>query len=336
MRQAPRIMSVGVVLASLAAFGWVASGALDAADTLAQVQWKPFVAAVVLQLAALMYLMFLWERLLVKLSGNRPRADKEEKHSLFTAYSRSWLARYIPGRIWAMGGRMLLASRVGVPAQEVARSMAYEVLFSYSIVTIAGAALLVGARVHLLLGVGVFLVGMGAFSISVPIMQRLLGRSTPQSEPASWFSKLRSRTQKFIVGATYFSGWNTVWAVTVYGVYAGFQLLFIVLIAESFVDLTFFQMAVIAGAWGLSITLGWVSFLAPVGLGVRDGLAFVMFAQVLDVPTASLIVAAARVVLVAADLVFVGLVEVLALAMSSRRVQAQAPTQTGNRHLSVP
>jgi hypothetical protein len=82
-------------------------------------------------------------------------------------------------------------------------------------------------------------------------------------------------------------------------------------------------MVVIAGAWGLSITLGWVSFLAPVGLGVRDGMAFVIFAEVLDAPTASLIVAASRVVMVAADMVFVGLVELVSLAMSSRQTQPQ-------------
>jgi hypothetical protein len=323
MRQAARIQSVGIVVASVAAFLWVASGAVEAADTLAKIRWTPFAAAVLLQMIALMFLMIVWERLLVVLSAGVSLTGGGAKHSLYSAYSRSWLARYIPGRIWALGGRMLLASRVGASGREVARSMAYEVLFSYGIVSIIGAALMVGARVHLVAGLAVFGVGMVTLAFGVPAIQRLLGRTSSDARPESLLSKLRNRAQRYIVGATYFSGMNILWAVGVYGIYSVFQLLFIILISGSFVDLSPHQMVVIAGAWGLSITVGWVSFLAPVGLGVRDGMAFVIFAEVLDAPTASLIVAASRVVMVAADMVFVGLVELVSLAMSSRQTQPQ-------------
>jgi hypothetical protein len=83
------------------------------------------------------------------------------------------------------------------------------------------------------------------------------------------------------------------------------------------------QAFIIAGTWGVSVTLGWLSFL-PVGLGVRDVLASILFAQVLDAPTASLIAAASRIVMIALDLVFVGAVELLALGLTVRRPEPQA------------
>lgn len=88
-------------------------------------------------------------------------------------------------------------------------------------------------------------------------------------------------------------------------------------------DLNLSQAFLIAGAWGLSVTLGRLSFL-PVGLGVRDGVAFVLFAQALDGATAALIVAASRLIMIALDLVFVGAVELLALGMTVRRAQPQS------------
>jgi hypothetical protein len=63
----------------------------------------------------LLFLMLLWERLLTILQGNRKRTDlKPIRLGLYTAYCRSWLARYIPGRVWSLGGRVLLAQGRGL------------------------------------------------------------------------------------------------------------------------------------------------------------------------------------------------------------------------------
>jgi hypothetical protein len=43
VRGVSRGLSVAVVLGSLAAFGWVAFGAVKAADTLTKAQWTPFI-----------------------------------------------------------------------------------------------------------------------------------------------------------------------------------------------------------------------------------------------------------------------------------------------------
>jgi hypothetical protein len=201
--------------------------------------------------------------------------------------------------------------------------MAFEVLFSYSIVAIIGIALILAARVHPLVGLAAFILGLLAFTVSVPMVQRLLAPGEKSSSQESLWSKTRQRVQRFLIGPTPFSLKNSVWAVSTYGIYSSLQLIFVILIAESFVDLTLTQAFIIAGAWGVSVTLGWLSFL-PVGLGVRDVLASILFAQVLDAPTASLIVAASRIVMIALDLVFVGAVELLALGLTVRRPEPQA------------
>lgn len=325
MGRVSRGLSVAIVVASLAAFGWVASEAVTATDTLASVSWVPFAAAVVLQLVALVFLMLLWERLLGVLSGRGAQGIVGyNKSNLYASYSRTWLARYIPGRVWALGGRMLLASRAGVPAELVARSMAFEVLFSYSIVTVIGGALIVIARINLPTGLLVMVAGLLLVGMSVPVAQRLFPSRVVDSRHPSLWVRLLEYAQRFVVGAAPFTLKDTLWAVIVYTVYSSLQLAFLALIAASFVDLSLNQALIIAGAWGVSLTLGWLTFLVPVGLGVRDGLAFVLFSLVLDPPTASLVVTASRIVMIAADLVFVGCVELLVLGMNIKQTQPQA------------
>jgi glycosyltransferase 2 family protein len=271
----------------------------------------------------LLFLMRLWERLVTILSGSQRIIDlKSIRPGLYTAYSRSWLARYIPGRVWTLGGRVFLTSKVGVSPEAVARGMAYEVLLSYSIVAIIGIALILAARVHPLAGLAAFIPGLLVFTISIPVAQRILGPRDNASSQESLWSKACQRAQRFLIGSTPFSLKNSIWAVSTYGIYSSLQLVFIFLIAESFVDLTLTQAFIIAGAWGLSLTLGWLSFL-PVGLGIRDLLASGLIAQVLDAPTASLIVAASRIVMVGVDLVFVGVVELLVLGLNIRQTQPQ-------------
>lgn len=324
MSRLSRMLSVGIVIASLVAFGWVASGAVEATESLAKISWGPFAGAIGLQLVMMVFLMLIWERLLAVLAGDESDADRKSlRFSLYSAYSRTWLARYIPGRVWSLGGRMLLASRVGVPADLVARSMAFEVLFTYSLVAVVGGASLATVKLHLSAGLAVLVVGFLLVGISIPIAQRMFATREGISSSISLWPKLRRQVQRFILGVRPLTFKNTVWALSVYGIYSVLQLVFIVLIAASFADLSLTQVLIIAGAWGVSITLGWVTFLVPVGLGVRDGLAFVLFAQVLDAPTASLIVAASRIVMIGVDLIFVGVVEALVLGTNIRQTQPQ-------------
>ena len=319
-----RILSVAIVAGSLAAFAWVASGAVQGATTLSDVRWSPFVGAVALQFVMLFVLMFIWERLLGRLMPDLySRRPAPTRAGLFTAYSRSWLARYIPGRVWAVGGRALLAHKQGVPPENVARSMVLEVIFTYGLVTVIGGALLASAYLHILAGWPVLILGLLAFVFGVPWAQSILSAGLRGESKASLLGQIRTKAHRLVVGEHPLTLSTGLWGVLAYSVYSLMQLAFIILVASSFTDLDVQTAAIVAGVWGVSITLGWVSFLAPVGLGVRDGLAFVLFSQIMDPASASLVVASSRIVSVAADIVFVGAVELLALGMGVRRTQQQ-------------
>jgi glycosyltransferase 2 family protein len=313
------VLSVGIVIGSLIAFGWVASGAVQVVDSLAYIRWTPLLGAIALQLAIVFMLMFVWERLLGILRPSKLNTEKLPRLGLYTAYSRSWLARYLPGHIWSLGGRALLVNRLGVPVDLVARSMVIEVVFTYVLVAIIGGALLLSVNSHILSGGALLVLGFGAFTASISQLPKILTTRLPATQNSPVWTKLRQRAGKLIIGGSGFTLSHTVWGTLVYGFYAGMQLGCIVLIAASFADLNLSQAAAIAGAWGVSLALGWVSFLAPVGLGVRDGLAFALFTATLDAPTASLIVTTSRAVMLGADLVFVGAVELLAWGLNSSR-----------------
>ena len=213
MRNASRVLSIIIVIGSLAAFGWVASRAFQSTDSFADVRWTPFAGAIVLQFVMLFVLMFIWERLLGYLWPQISRGEQNpSKPELYTAYSRSWLARYIPGRIWAVGGRALLGSKVGVPMDVVARSMVFEVLFTYGIVTILGGALLLWAEVHLALGLLLLLTGLVAFGVSVLIAQRILTKGVDADGEGLW-PKLRRRASKLLIGQSRLTLPNTVWGI---------------------------------------------------------------------------------------------------------------------------
>jgi hypothetical protein len=310
---ASRVLMLGILTASLVAFGWVALGVLPSINSLGGLRWGPLVGAITLQLLMLFVLMFLWERLLAMLwrSGSSP--EMPPRSSLYTAYSRSWLTRYIPGHIWSLGGRALLVNKLGVPIRFVTRSMAVEVLFTYTLVAIIGGALLVAEGFNVPAGGVLLVLGFGVFTSVLFASQKLLNRGIPV-QPAA-LQKARS----LIFGDLRFAPSDIAWGILAYGVYASGQLGVVVLIAASLVDLNASLAAVIAGAWGISLTAGWILFLAPVGLGVRDGLAFALFSQVLDAPVAALIVAGSRVTTLAIDLFFVGAVELLALSLNPGR-----------------
>jgi hypothetical protein len=316
---ASHVLSIGIIIGSLFAFGWVASGAIHVMASLAPIRWMPLVGAIALQLGLVFALMFVWERLLGMLWPPEGNAEKPPRPSLYTAYSRSWLARYIPGHLWSLGGRALMANRLGVPVDVVVRSMIFEVIFTYALVTIIGGALLLATSLHILSGGALLVIGLMAFTTSVSQSQKILNTSLSSTRSNPLWAKIRQCARKLLISGSCFTLTNTVWGVFVYGFYSCMQLGFVVLIATSFADLNLSQAATVAGAWGVSLTLGWISLLAPVGLGVRDGLAFALFTQVLDAPTASLIVATSRVIMIGVDLVFFGAVELLALGLISSR-----------------
>jgi hypothetical protein len=197
--------------------------------------------------------------------------------------------------------------------------MALEFIFSYGMLAILGAALVVSTVVQPLVGAGTVVIGVVVAAVGIPVAQKMLACGNTQVyRNHSWY-RVQHFIHRLFVGERPLSWWDTIRATGLYGISSCLQLTFIVFLAESFVNLTLGQAVAVAGAWALSTCFGYFVFLAPAGIGVRDGLALALFSQVLDVPTAGLVVAASRVVMVATDLCFVAIIEALATSLRIKR-----------------
>lgn len=312
-----RLLTLVLSLGSLAAVGWFAYAAFRTEDLFEGMRWPFFAAAVLLHFSLLLLLPLLWQRLVRSLWPGW-RSASFSRFLLLQAYSRSWLARYIPGRVWMFGGRLLLARRLGLPGAVLVRSMVLEVFFSYGMLTLLGTALLLGALASPVAGVAVAAAGAIVALLGAPGALKLVGSGQRRTGPGLLARALRRLSATLIADSPLPSAF-TRWTIVAYGLHAALQLLFIILLTRGFVDLSAGQAVTVAGAWAVSSALGYFSFFSAGGLGVRDGAALGLLAPVLTAPVAGAVVAASRIVLIGADFAFVGLVELAALSAKSKQ-----------------
>ena len=330
-----RVVLTLVATALLLLVGWFALSAIRTSEHLAGVKsWKPLTGAVITQLLVLIMLPCLWLRLLVRTaSPELAKTVESNRRALFLSYTRSWLARYLPGRIWTYGGRIWLANKIGIPNDAVARSMFLEIVFSYGILTVIGFSLLLSQTVSAILGTLVLATGLTVIAGSVRLLQWIIpevNRRRTQSVSAN----LTGILFRVLVGGRQISFHACLMSMLLYGIHAVLNLVFISLLTFSFIEPATNQILMIAGAWAISMTLGWLALLAPGGLGARDGMALLLFSVTIDTPTAALIVAAARILGIATDVVFVATAEWIQFLTSNRKEAGSARIE-GNKQTHV-
>lgn len=311
-----RVLGVALAVSSLAYVGWFAYLGLKSGINLADVRLLPLFSSIIVQLTVLALAPLLWEHLVEVFCApmDLRRQLVSDRFALHKSFSRSWLARYVPGRIWMIGGRVLLASRLGIPMDALAYSMFYEFVFSYSMLAVVGATLMISVTVNPLAGLFVLVVGSTSIAAAILLAQRVIGNRIP-GPSANQGGRFRSLVGRMLTGTTRLTRPQVSWGVVAYGGYASLQLIFIVLVAESLVDISVRQAFAIAGVWALSGVLGYLAFFASAGgLGVRDGLALVLLSHFLDPSIGALVIAIARLIMIPADVAFVGGIELLAKA----------------------
>ncbi|MCH2540557.1 MAG: hypothetical protein MK000_09460, partial [Anaerolineales bacterium] len=264
------VFTVLILIASGGAFLWVLSHAVTGFGQAVPKLWSPLVIAFLLQMGILIVLMRLWRGVLHHMLDEY---DDCRKTDLYLVYTRTWLTRYIPGRLWSIAGRSLMAERKGFPAGNVARSMVVEVFFSYGTLALLSLSVLVGVYVSGILSVVLFGVGVMVFALStIKVYKMMLANSDATTKHA---------------GITKIKGSVIASGIGLYMGYGFLQLIGIVLVSLAFIDIDMRIIAILAGGWGLSLTLGWLVFVVPVGIGAREGFALFFFSQVMDLATAS-------------------------------------------------
>jgi hypothetical protein len=273
-------------------------------DTVGRMSPWELVLAELLVLAGLGASVFTWRWSLVEL-GSRVRVQHAAK-----IYLVGQLGKYVPGSFWAFLVQMELAHRVGVP-----RSRA----LAASIVA-AGVAVLSGLIVGLLVVPSVVeshglqysavagLVVVFAAALSPPVLTRLVDvvmrimRRPPLERPISWNGMLAATAWSLVSWLAYGVG---VWVLTLAaGAPAG----------ESFL--------LCLGGTALAMTAGFLVFLAPSGIGIREAVLVAALAPVLDTGEALSVALVVRLIFTLADLL-------AAAATLPVRMKARVETMTG-------
>lgn len=266
---AVRLAAVAVVLV---AWGWFLSAQLDA---LRAIGWRvaplPLAAAVACGALYFAGLAVSWTLLLRSMGG---AARAVTLGGGVRVWTNTMLSRYVPGNIWHIVGRVAFAGRLGVSRGQVAASATVEQLLTLvGALAVFGLSLPfwragAGGRAWLLLIVplGLALLHPRALGAAIGLAARRLGR--PElAWPYAYGEML------LIVGA-----------YALANLASGLALLAVVAATE---PLGPGEAAFVVGASALAWVVGYLSFLTPSGLGVREAALTALLVQVVPLPVAA-------------------------------------------------
>ncbi len=271
----------------------------------------PMVGGLLLTLAALVGTALLWVRLVAHL--NRDLAVPESPY-LLRAFARSWLARYLPGKVWSYGARVIHTDANVTPRRIVASSLVNEFALIVGSATALGLGLWTWALAGPVVGLPVLLVGLMAVVAVVSrvdqvtqLALKFLGRRMPQPwrNAAEEMQQAADDPGLGLRAAGLFTG-GYVLTNFLFGVAFA-------LIVLSVGDVAVEDFPLLVGGYNLAAVAGIVAFFAPAGLGVREGVVAAFLTPVVGGPVAASLAILVRLVVVLTDVIFVALMEVASL-----------------------
>ena len=290
-------------VAIVAAFGWFLWQVDWASLGDTEVVWGWMLGATALALAFRYLGVVVWRVVLTRLGARElPRF-----RTLADIYAKAWLARYIPGTVPWIAGKIYLAAQHGVAKSKLAVSTLVEAAAQVVAVSAVSLTLLavdprVGEISPALRWVVVIGAAAGFVAMTPPVFNRLL---------ALGFRLLRRGTPVAV-------RWPVVRdSLALYGGGAVLSGVSYALVMKSVVpDVGAADLLFLVGAFGFAGVVGMLTPLVPSGLGTRDATQLVLLLIILPAPTAALVVLVSRVWSAAVDVLF------WAIAVSVRRIQA--------------
>ncbi|MFQ6020152.1 MAG: hypothetical protein ACE5KW_05280 [Dehalococcoidia bacterium] len=324
----PNLIAIGRLILLLAPWALIAylfrdvDAALSAFEDASVV---PMVGGLLLTLVALVGMALLWARLVAHL--NRDLAVPSTVH-LLRSFARSWLARYLPGKLWAYGARMVHTDASVTPRRIVASSLADELALVVGTAIALGLGLwtwaVAGATAGLpvLLGaLAVVIVAVSRLDYVTQLALRLLGRAMPQR----WRSageELQRAADDPGLGLTASALFTVGYLLTNLLLGVAF-----VLIVWSVSDIGWGDVTLLIGGYNLAGVVSIIAFFAPAGLGVREGVLAGFLTPVVSAPVAASLAIFMRLLTVLADVTFLALAEGVSLLV--RPIQGEASPADG-------
>lgn len=227
-----------------------------------------------------------WNRLLVLLGV---RVDQV---TAWNIWMKAEVVRYIPGYVWSVLGRMAQAGRLGASRTTIFTSMVLEAMLLVLSCLGLSAVLLTGYPQYQWPGRTIALLVVAVASLVVilkpvaktlvQLLHRVLRRPAPSAIGSS---------------APAFASMTVSWLM-----FATFQLL----VAQALGVVSAGSLVALAGVFLLSWLLGYLSFLAPSGLGVREAFLIALLGPFMGAPQAVAVAAVSRVSMMVVEVLVLG------------------------------
>lgn len=332
-----RVLAIGRLVLLLAPWAFIAYlfRDVDAALTaFRSASVAPMVGGLLLTLGALVGTALLWVRLVAHL--NRDLATPNAAH-LLRSFARSWLARYLPGKVWSYGARMVHTDASVTPRRILASSLVYELALIVGSATALGLGLWTWALAGPVVGLSVLLAGLVAVvavASRVDEVTQLALRFLGGRMPRRWRSageELQRAADDPGLGLRALVLFTAGYLLANALLAAAF-----VLVVWSMSDIGWGDVPLLAGGYSLATVIGFVAVFAPAGLGVREGVLVGFLTSVVTSPVAASVAVLTRVLTILADILFVGLLEGSPIFSRLRAKKPRPEPQDERHHLKPP
>lgn len=203
----------------------------------------------------------------------------------------SELKRYIPGNIWSILGRTILFSEKGVKKRDTGILLIIEAqIFILSCLIIS------------LLSIPFFLT---YFLKNLPFQPYLLGIATITILGISLAYIYNRSFFKKLPFLPRFHPQNTAFLILVSAIGLIFFGLGYYFTISSIITLSLQLLPQLIGLFSLTILLGYLSFVTPAGLGVREGILTICLAKISNLSTSAFASLFARIILIFSELIFI-------------------------------
>ena len=219
----------------------------------------------------------------------------------FTLFHLANITRYLPGRIWGVVRLLSLSRQFGLSKTAVGSSLTLHVGIETALGGLIGTSLIFSPKMR---------------ETAVGMLDKISGHTTLLSLACIGIlvvtlfliPKVSTHTREFLKTLTSLGQHSKLWM----DVIAGHILLWICqgfaffLFVQSFASVQWADAGVLTACFAFAWIVGFLSFLTPGGLGIREGLLGLLLANYMPTPQATLVALLCRVWMLSAEIVLAG------------------------------
>ena len=216
----------------------------------------------------------------------------------FTLFHLANITRYLPGRIWGVVRLLSLSHQFGLSKTAVGSSLTLHVGIETALGGLIGMSLIFSPKVR---------------DTALGMLDKISGHTTLLSLACIGIlivtlfliPKVSTHTRKFLKTLTSLGQHSRLWMDVISGhillwICQGFAFF---LFVKSFVPVVWWDACVLTGCFAFAWVIGFLSFLTPGGLGIREGLLGLLLANYMPAPQATLVALLCRVWMLSAEIV---------------------------------